>query len=488
MSEEETKDPNWRERLKALGKRGFELSEMERLGFWPPDPETVLKTKDTQAELRAVHSEMLPLRRRMIELEKEMANAADIQVALAEVRTRRIERVKAERAQRKIRKAQEREEKREADKAWRGGILPYLGRGVSAGLNFEGGDGEKLKSFGLPILSNAEEIAGALQISTSKLAWLSYHRGAAAIDHYHHFTIPKKSGGERKISAPKSQLRAAQEWIAQNILAPAPIHEAAMAFRPKICIADNAALHAGAQVVVRIDLKDFFPSITFRRIKRTFQKLGYNEGVATIFALLCSESPRVALTLDGTKHFVVLTERFLPQGASTSPSITNILCRDLDARLTGAAQTYGFIYTRYADDLVFSAREEKRVEDEPSRLGLLLSLVEQIVADEKFEINENKTAIMRPHRRQTVTGLVINEVKSTAAGSSTPARVSRRDLRKFRAFLHRYEKLGREAMTAQLGQDALSYARGYLCFVHMVDAERAAQFRAAHSWLDVINH
>ncbi len=266
-------------------------------------------------------------------------------------------------------------------------------------------------------------------------------------------------------------MRAAQEWIAQNVLAPAPVHKAAWAFRPKISIADNAARHADAAVLVRIDLKDFFPSITFRRIKRTFQKLGYNEGVATIFALLCSESPRVALTLDGQKHFVALTERFLPQGASTSPTLTNILCRDLDARLCGAAQTYNFVYTRYADDLVFSAREEKRVEDEPSRLGLLLSFIEQIVADEKFEINENKTAIMRPHRRHTVTGLVINQIKSTAAGSSTlpqsstPARVSRRDLPKFRAFLHRYEKLGREAMTVQSGQDALSYTRGYLCFI-----------------------
>ncbi|MBV9469013.1 MAG: RNA-directed DNA polymerase, partial [Abitibacteriaceae bacterium] len=270
--------------------------------------------------------------------------------------------------------------------------------------------------------------------------------------------------------------REAQSWLLENVLEKIAVHEAAMAFRPALNIAHNAARHAGASVIVRLDLKDFFPSITFKRVKRMFQRLGFNEGVATLFALLATEAPRVQLTLDGQQHFVAVTERFLPQGACTSPAITNILCRSLDARLSGAACKLGFTYTRYADDLVFSARGDKLK-------GIAMrELATKIIADEKFVVNEAKTAVLRPHSRQTVTGLVVN-AQSTGEGTGTP-RVSRRDIRNFRAFLHQYELRGREAMTEQRGQDALSYARGYLSFVHMVSPAQAAALQQKHPWLE----
>ena len=107
---------------------------------------------------------------------------------------------------------------------------------------------------------------------------------------------------------------------------------------------------------MRIDLKDFFPSIGFRRIKGLFESFGYNEGVSTVLALLCTEAPRVALTLaDPTdaaadlRRYVAIGGRVLPQGACTSPAVTNILCRALDARLAGLARRFGYTYSRYAD-------------------------------------------------------------------------------------------------------------------------------------------
>ena len=152
----------------------------------------------------------------------------------------------------------------------------------------------------------------------------------------------------------------------------------------------------------------------------------------------------------------------------------SILCRHLDKRLAGASEKLGFVYTRYADDLVFSSRVEKH------DARAMRDLATKIIGEEKFEINDEKTAILRAKSRQTVTGLVVN---AQNAVDGKP-RVSRRDIRRFRAFLHQYETRGREAMTEKLGQDALSYARGYLSFVHMVSAEQEAQIKAKHSWLE----
>jgi retron-type reverse transcriptase len=160
-------------------------------------------------------------------------------------------------------------------------------------------------------------------------------------------------------------------------------------------------------------------------------------------------------------RFVSISERHLPQGACTSPALTNLLCRRMDARLTGAAQEHGFTYTRYADDLVFSHS------DSTADLGGMLALVRSIIAKEGFVINEEKTAVMRPQHRQAVTGIVVNE---------TP-RLSRRDARRFRAFLHQLETHGPQTMSEKLGKNALHYASGYFAFLHMVNPEQEAKLR-----------
>ena len=444
---------------------------MERLGFWPPDEETARLTANLRNELEAIARQLTPLRSRERELERDIAKVGNVQALLAEIRTARIERVKTERTARKIRRAQEKTDKAAQYEVWRKKTVPHLGYGVSGGLRYEGSDAARLEAVGLPVVQTAEEAATLLDLTTGELAWLTYHRDAATIDHYRHFTIPKKSGGQRAISAPKPKLKAAQRAILDTILAPVPVHEAAMAFRPATHIGHNAARHAGAKVLMRVDLKDFFPSIKLRRVKRVFQDLGYNEGVATLFALISTEAPRAEVEFEGKKYFAALGDRCLPQGAPTSPAITNVMCRHLDNRMAGAAQKMGFLYTRYADDLVFSSKEAK------ANVVGLKALVETIITDEKLEVNPEKTAILRPHTRQSVTGLVINE------GEGQGARVSREQMRKFRAFLHGYETQGREAMTEKLGQDSLAYAQGYLSFIHMVNPAQEAKLVAQHPWL-----
>ena len=457
-----------RERYKLVGKTAFIQQEMTRLGFWPPSPEIAEKAAEAEAQLKAFYEELAVLRTDLSKVELEISEIGDVPRLLAEIRRKRIERVRTERAARKVELEKQRAEKREGDRAWRQKTLPFLGRGVSAGLVYDGGDVAKVESLGLPALAGASDVAVAIGVEERELAWLTYHRGAATIDHYHRFTIPKRRGGTRVISSPKSRLRVAQGWLLRTILEPLPVHEAAMAFRPGRSVKDNAAQHIGRAVVARIDLKDFFPSINLRRVKKLFQSFGYNEGVATILALIATEAPRVAAMLDGARRFIALGERSLPQGACISPAITNLLCRRMDARLTGAARRLGFAYTRYADDLVFSHAEVN------APVGMLLALVRQIIADERFVINEEKTAVLRPQHRQVVTGVVVN---------NEAPRISRQDLRRFRAFLHQCDKFGADEMSRRLGKDAQAYASGYLAFVHMVSPEQEAKITQQHPWL-----
>ncbi|HEX8463854.1 MAG TPA: reverse transcriptase family protein [Abditibacterium sp.] len=473
MSEETTDSTptDWRTRIREQGKEAFQLDEMRRLGFWPPSQGLQDQVARAEAEVARLDREMAPLRAELRRIEGDMARAADIQTALDNIRRARIERVKAAREAKKIARGIAQIDRDAQWKAKRASEPTFLGRGVSVGMQFEGADLEKLAKNGVPNFHTVAEIAVAIGIDAPQLTWLCYHRGASFVDHYHRFQIPKKRGGMRNVSAPKTKLRRAQNWLLETVLTPIPTHEAVAAFAPGLSTAQNAARHMGKAVVVRLDLKDFFPSIGFVRVKRFFQSLGYNQGVSSVFSLLCTEAPRVELTLDGQKSHVAVGDRVLPQGACTSPALTNAICRRLDARLSGLAEKRGFTYSRYADDLVFSS------DDARADVGALIALATAIVADEKLVVNEEKTLVMHAQNRQSVTGLVVN-----AQDASGP-RVSRDDLRRFRAFLHQFQTQGREKMSEKLGQDALFYARGYLAYIHMSQPERAAKLRAAHPFL-----
>ncbi len=454
-------------RFRQIGKQAFIREEMTRLGFWPPSPEVAAQAAVTEKQLRAIYDELAAVQTDLSAVEAKIAEAGDIPKLLQEVRRKRIERVRAERAARREARVAELAQKRAEDATWRQKTLPFLGDGVSQSLVYDAGAPEKLAALGLPPLTSATDVAQAMGLEERELAWLTYHRGAATVDHYSRFLIPKRRGGTRVISSPKRRLRVAQRWLLEHILAPLPVHDAAVAFRPGLSVVDNAMRHTGRAVVVRIDLKDFFPSVTLPRVRRLFQSLGYNGGMATLFALLATESPRVAATLDGQTSFVALGERCLPQGACTSPALTNLLCRRMDARLAGAAEALGFRYSRYADDLVFSHAEVS------APVSILLTLARRIIVEIGFTINEEKTSVLRRQHRQVVTGVVVNE---------TP-HVSREDLRRFRAILHRCETQGIAVVSQQMGRDVRAYAAGYLAFLHMVCPQQAERVRAKHPWV-----
>jgi retron-type reverse transcriptase len=463
---------DWRERARKIGADAFTHEEMVRLGFWPPSPKVAQQHEDTLEQVRILGQKLAQLDEGIGVLTEKINGLEDLEAILRDIRRRRIERVKADRLKKRGLREAARKDAQEKDAEWRRVMLPHLGREVSAGLRFTDGDRQKLSSLGLPILELPSDLAESIGISTGELAWLCYHRAAAGADHYWRFTIPKRSGGTRTISSPKPKLRRAQRWVLEHIINLLAVHDAATAFRQGASIAHNASHHVGKAVVIRIDLKDFFPSITFRRVKGLYQSFGYNEGVSTLLSLLTTESPRSVLTLDGKQNYVALGARQLPQGACTSPAISNLIARKIDKRAAGLASSRGFQYSRYADDLVFSH------ESETAPVGFLLDRVKRIVTEEGFTLNPGKTAVMRPSQRQAVTGVVVN----------TRAGVSRKDIRRFRAFLHQCTELGLEEMSRRLDKDAANYARGYLAFVHMVNPEQAKRLVATAPWLSTHDH
>src|SRR5947209_3456204 len=305
-------------------------------------------------------------------------------------------------------KAEERRKlRKEAWQAYRANHIVHLGEGVfwtdTAGADkwdLEHAE-ERAAENEVPPLDSPQQLAEALGLTIAQLRWLAYHRDAATRIHYRRFVIPKRGGGERAIWAPLPRLKAAQHWILRNIAEKLPVHGAAHGFLPGRSILTNAAAHANPRVVVKMDVKDFFPTVSLRRVKGIFRKAGYRESVATLLALLCTEAPREVVTVEGQTYYVSLGPRCLPQGAPTSPALTNTLCLRLDRRVSGLARKLGWRYTRSADDLTFSLSAGHQ--GEPPRIGTLLGLVRRIVESEGFHIHPEKTRVHRPGGRQQVT-------------------------------------------------------------------------------------
>src|SRR5262245_18734531 len=279
-----------------------------------------------------------------------------------------------------------------------------------------------LQRFDLPNLANLEQLRKLLGIRSPQQ--LGYLLLATENDDgpYTKFTIPKRDGSEREICAPKSQLRWTQRRILDEILVKVTAHDAAHGFVPGRSTVTNATPHLGSEIVVKFDLKDFFPTIHYYRVVGLFARLGYpvedgrfatedaSRRVAATLARLCCYTP--------DPHAWHLGHT--PQGAPTSPAISNLVCRRLDARLTGLATRNAGIYTRYADDLTFSFRTTD------IDLGRFRWWVDQVCHQEGFVVHQKKFHVIRASQRQVVTGLVVNDV----------LRVPREERRRFRAILH----------------------------------------------------
>ncbi len=453
------------DRIRASSKDAVVLEEMVRLGFWPARG---VVPNDPAEEIH----ERAELERQLASLRTEQSRLHNIEALKKALRKQRLDASKQKQKETKERRARERLARAEAWKERKSRDVVYLGRGVSGGLGQTACDDVKLARFGLPKLETSAQIAHALGITVPTLRFLAFARTTSPINHYVRFDIPKKTGGTRRISAPMPKLKAAQHWILAHVLDKVTLHDAAHGFRKQRSIVSNARPHVGAEVVLNLDLKEFFPTLEYKRIRGVFRGLGYGEAAATIFALLCSEPNVDEVELDGLRWYVADGVRRLPQGAPTSPAITNIVCRRLDARVAGAARKLGFTYTRYADDLTFSGPAS-------SDVGAMLDRVRWIALDEGFAEHPDKTRVLRRGRRQEVTGLVVNRQLG----------VDRATLRKFRALLFQIGKDGPAGKAWGASPDLFAAAIGYASYVRMVDPTkgepllaRAKELAAKHGW------
>ena len=230
---------------------------------------------------------------------------------------------------------------------------------------------------------------------------------------YKEHRMPKKSGGERVINAPEETLKQIQRRINVILSRLYEPTEAAHGFVLNRSIVTNAQPHVGKKYILNIDLKDFFPTIHFGRIKAVLQlpDYGLKPELAHIVANFCCFQGR------------------LPQGSPASPILTNLVCRRMDARISGLTAKNGFTYTRYADDITISFAE--RIPEAIHKMAYGLG---KILEEEGFVLNDKKTRLLQPNQRQGVTGIVVNKKTN----------VNRTYIRNVRAILHNWQKDGLE--------------------------------------------
>jgi hypothetical protein len=250
---------------------------------------------------------------------------------------------------------------------------------------------------------------------------------------YISFAVRKKSGEDRVIHAPKRGLKAIQKClnlILQVIYQP---HKAASGFVPGKSIVDNAKIHTGSIYVYNMDLKDFFPSIDQARIWGRLRHAPFNLNesngnvmLANIIAALCCQE-MIVERKDENGEWIKVIKNVLPQGAPTSPLITNIICERLDIKLSGVAKRFGLKYSRYADDITFSSMHNVYQKNSD-----FLVEVQRIITEQNFTIKESKTRLQKEGYRQEVTGLLVND----------KVNVQKRYIKQLRMWLYLIEKYG----------------------------------------------
>jgi len=313
------------------------------------------------------------------------------------------------------------------------------------------------EKVGVPVITSLEQLRTLLGVKSPNQ--LGYFLLASDFKDgpYTTYTIPKRDGSERKICAPKKQLKWVQRQILRHILSKVPPHPAAHGFINGRSTVSNAQNHVGAELIVKFDLKDFFPTMHYFRVMGLFASLGYPTGncmfgtddesnqIAPVLARLCCYTPKPDQWGAAT----------LPQGAPTSPAISNLVCRRLDARLDGLAKRNKGVYTRYADDLTFSFQSAEGL-----NLGRFRWWVDQVCQQEGFTINQDKFRVIRDSQRQVVTGIVVNEA----------LRIPRELRRRYRAILHNCQRNGVDA-EARGNPRFKEYLRGFAAYLNMVQPQ-----------------
>jgi RNA-directed DNA polymerase len=321
------------------------------------------------------------------------------------------------------------------------------------------------RSF-LPTITSYGGLSGVINVDYLDLCKLLK---SPTIEHYTAFRIPKISRSSnakpgsvryREILAPSPLLKDTQRKLVEFLLKPLnqQIHPAVHGFRQgamadgsPYSILSNAKPHCQSQVVINLDLKDFFTSIDYRCVVQFFQRVGYSPLIASALARLCCVT-----FADG--------HGYLPQGAPSSPPLTNLICHSLDEKLQALAQDAGFVYTRYADDLTFSYASDGNLKGRKELGDIVNSLIQGAtdhIESENLHLNTSKIKVFWQGKCQEVTGIVVNQHPN----------ISRKTLKQFRTVLHKLEQ-GEANVTWRTKPIDFQTLNGFATYVAMISPEK----------------
>jgi retron-type reverse transcriptase len=345
-----------------------------------------------------------------------------------------------------------------------------------------GGYGPRRLDHDWPIapIDSVAGLAERLELSYGQLAWLadvrSLERSVAQekLRNYRYRVVPRRGGVPRVLEVPKARLKEIQRWVLHEILAHVPPHDAAQGFTRGRSVVTHAGRHSGQAVVLRLDLKDFFASISAARVFGIFRTLGYSRAIAHVLTGLSTNTVPQSIwqAVPRATDAALIQPRFwlgralatphLPQGAPTSPALANLAAFRLDRRLTGLATSAGLRYSRYADDLTFSGSRQLR-----RRREHLEALVAEITADEGFAINQRKTALHSAGGRQSVCGIVVNARPN----------VPRSEYDELKAILHNAASHGPASQNRAGIADFEAHLRGRISWVASLNPARGEKLR-----------
>lgn len=238
----------------------------------------------------------------------------------------------------------------------------------------------------LPILYNVDHLSKVMGISKEYLYKVSNSNFKYF---YRTFYLPKKNGGTRRIDTPLPNLKLVQKWIYENILLQLETSIYCKSYKPNFSIKDNAKFHRNQNLVLKLDIKNFFKNIRHKDIYLLFKETGYNNDI-------CNLLTKLVILSNDTK----IKNIGIAQGAITSPSISNLILKDFDNKIAEYCQQSKIRFTRYADDLTFSG------DFNPNNI---INFVEKNLKKQGFVLNKNKIRKIYKNESQIVTGIVVNE-------------------------------------------------------------------------------
>lgn len=332
----------------------------------------------------------------------------------------------------------------------------------------------------VPELASVGALAEFLELSVGELAWLADARGLERtvadqrLRNYLYSAVPRRGGPPRLIERPKLRLKSLQRRMLHEILDWIPAHDAAHGFTRGRSAVTNAGEHIRRLVVVRLDLEDFFASVTARRVFGIFRTAGYPESVAYTLTALSTNVVPVAVSRQlssATKPRLIssqfrlarrLATPHLPQGAPTSPALANLAAFRLDRRLSGLATALGATYTRYADDITLSGSEHLL-----RNANQLRSTITAIARQEGFAVNDRKSTLTTRAGRQRVCGVVVNERTNMA----------RADYDTLKATIHNAVRDGPASQNRTGVPDFRAHLLGRIAWVEQLNPAHGAKLR-----------